>query len=439
MSMKNNTGQLLAFLLILSISVPAPPALGSASGGKTDGSAATLINLLGQTCTLHLKNGVQIRGKVWDLDGSALILQLSQSPHDARIERVPLSQIDHIVGAFGKRTSVTVQENVLAGDSSNDKTASDSNRPAPNPKSSVQTEEEGLSELLSVLNAMEQAPAESVGTGTATVPEASHAETSRRSPSQPHRQVQRTDDKPHRSSPEDTFKNSSPGSKGKNINRPGAERPAEIHKRPRNKRRRDLMHKRRRRAYAQLHERLVDVVRARAQTYPFYILLGTMGCMLVLLLGTKFFGLTGPLLGKYLMFPVKLLEMNAHYGVIDQGSNEGVRVGDTVRFYRKSGKRITYSGKVRVIKVSESCSAIELVGRKPHIAFEPGDVGYRDRNRAGLVLRTLRRAVSKCLRAMARLIFYTAENIDQTREQPHVTIVDESKLKDMKRNKSARD
>jgi hypothetical protein len=146
-------------------------------------------------------------------------------------------------------------------------------------------------------------------------------------------------------------------------------------------------------------------------------------------------GLRGKVIDKQHLFPVKLIKIEGKYGVIDQGTNEGVRVNDIVRFHSRLGRQIQYKGKVSVKKVNRTFAAVEVMTKKKHFDLEVGDAGVRDRNVIGNAFEKSRAAMSVILSGIAKVLAFTSRTIEIKREEPdidldRVTSVQEDELLD---------
>ncbi|MFQ5751142.1 MAG: ParB/RepB/Spo0J family partition protein, partial [bacterium] len=160
----------------------------------------------------------------------------------------------------------------------------------------------------------------------------------------------------------------------------------------------------------------------RILRYQTIILFSVAGFTIVLVIFLKVIGVKGSSYGKYSLFPARLVKMNGHYGIIDQGSNDGVKVDDILRLYRKQGRKIVFRGKVHVIKVAECYSAVELTKSYPNGHLKVGDVGFRDRNFVLTCFKRIRIITSAILIDLAKVLAYVAKKFDIKTEKPSVDL-----------------
>ena len=112
------------------------------------------------------------------------------------------------------------------------------------------------------------------------------------------------------------------------------------------------------------------------------------------------------------LFPTRVIEIQGKFAVIDHGITDGIKTDDIIRLYKKTGRQIQYKGKIKVKKVGENYSAVEVTELQPGQELEISDVGFRDRNHFALALKRFRIIISSSLRGLARGIQFTAKNID---------------------------
>ncbi len=125
---------------------------------------------------------------------------------------------------------------------------------------------------------------------------------------------------------------------------------------------------------------------------------------------------------KHTLFPTRVIEIQGKYAVIDHGQTDGIKPDDTIRIYKKTGKQIQYKGKIRVKKVGENYSAVELTKLQPGQALEISDVGFRDRNLLSAAFKQVRIITSAILRGLAKALQFTARNIDIKSDEPSVDL-----------------
>ena len=115
---------------------------------------------------------------------------------------------------------------------------------------------------------------------------------------------------------------------------------------------------------------------------------------------------------KQTLFPTRVIEIQGKFAVIDHGITDGIKTDDIIRLYKKTGRQIQYKGKIKVKKVGENYSAVEVTKLQPGQELEISDVGFRNRNHFALALKRFRVVISSSLRGLARGIQFTAKNID---------------------------
>ncbi|MCH8980641.1 hypothetical protein IH922_01335, partial [candidate division KSB1 bacterium] len=97
-------------------------------------------------------------------------------------------------------------------------------------------------------------------------------------------------------------------------------------------------------------------------------------------------------------------------------------VDDFIRIYKKTGRQIRYKGKIKVKKVGENYSAVELSKIQPGEELEISDVGFRDRNLFVAAFMRFRIITSASLRGLAKGLRFTAKNIDVKSDEPSVDL-----------------
>lgn len=442
-------------IFVLGLVMPVLPFVGSDVSGQVNGTDNTqeLINLIGKTCTFYLKSGKQVHGTVWDLDGKSLILNMGGTTSGTQARRFKFAQIKYIYDDAGHRTDVSDQNTPTKPVQSTPYTLTfDSADALGNSEVKVnKSDADDLNDYIRVLNEIDLASryetSDTSGAGDSNFVKRPTKKTeAESSPDAGLRLHHTSNDTSKIKTSADKKSPSKPNKKDK--------------KRRRHKRRKNLFDKKVRPRYAEVNPQRENLLYKNVWVFRSLILLGTMLAILGLFAMIKFLGLTAFFWGKQFIFPVKLVKMNEHYGVIDQGEADGIRDGDIVRFYRKSGKSIQFIAKVHVIKISERYSAVELIRKKSHIQLEPGDVGCKDRSYLSLLFKKIRIAASHLLRLFARFMFKTAKNIDATKDTTEIDlgqdisetekspesnelkkddtvirIVDESKLKEEKKSK----
>ena len=125
---------------------------------------------------------------------------------------------------------------------------------------------------------------------------------------------------------------------------------------------------------------------------------------------------------KQTLFPTRVIEIQGKFAVIDHGKTDGIKTDDFIRFYKKTSGQIQYKGKVKVKKVGENYSAVEVTKLQPGQELEISDVGFRDRNLFVAAFKQFRIIISASLRGLAKGIQFTAKNIDVKSNEPQVDL-----------------
>jgi len=125
---------------------------------------------------------------------------------------------------------------------------------------------------------------------------------------------------------------------------------------------------------------------------------------------------------KQSLFPTRVIEIHGKHAVIDHGITDGIKIDDFIRLYKKTGRKIQYKGKIKVQKVGENYSAVELVKLQPDQHLEINDVGFRDRNLFVAAVKRFRIITSASLRGLAKVLQFTAKNIDVKSDEPSVDL-----------------
>ena len=115
---------------------------------------------------------------------------------------------------------------------------------------------------------------------------------------------------------------------------------------------------------------------------------------------------------KQTLFPTRVIEIQGKYAVIDHGETDGIKTDDIIRLYRKTGRQVQYKGKIKVNKVGENYSSVELFKLQRGQKLEISDVGFRDRNLFAAAFKQFRIIISASLRGLAKGIQFTAKYID---------------------------
>jgi len=149
------------------------------------------------------------------------------------------------------------------------------------------------------------------------------------------------------------------------------------------------------------------------------VLLGSGALIIVALF---FFKIAKVRYRKQTLFPTRVIEIQGKHAVIDHGITDGIKIDDFIRLYNKTDGQIQYKGKIKVQKVGENYSAVELVKLQPGQHLEISDVGFRDRNLFVAAFKGFRIIISASLRGLAKGLQFTAKNIDLKSEKPSVDL-----------------
>ena len=160
----------------------------------------------------------------------------------------------------------------------------------------------------------------------------------------------------------------------------------------------------------------------RILRYQTLILFGVAVLVALVMIFSRVIGLKSSAYSKDSLFPSRLVKMNGRYGIIDQGSDDGVKVDDIIRLYHKVGQKILYRGMVKVKKVAENYAAVEVIKRKKGTRLKVGDVGFRDRNFVATTLKRLRIWTSHGLSSLGKGILMTAKGLEIHEEEPTITL-----------------
>jgi hypothetical protein len=160
---------------------------------------------------------------------------------------------------------------------------------------------------------------------------------------------------------------------------------------------------------------------------------------LALMVVLKIKGLAGYSYGKHSLFPARLVKVNGKYGVIDQGSEDGVEVDDIIRLHRKVGRSIKYVSKGKIIKVVKNYAAIQLVKKSRHGPASVGDVGFRDRSLILSSIKMVRIYLGGILKGLAKGLDLAAKTLTVKPQYPEkeITII-ATELRQKQSKKSAK-
>jgi len=357
--------------------------------------ASVLKPLVGEKCTVYLNNGEEVSGTFWDYSTDAITVKVKKGLLYSKAEQVSVSEIKRFEGADGK----TYDLQALLG-----------TNPDVAKKAAAQKSADDIENVLRILTIKDDSAEEQM-----------EVETAEKTPEQ-------------QSKPKLTPPSTSPAvAKSTTVEEKKDETPKQavatkpvkpVRKSPAPK----ANKKRDTKSLSQVPENSKkhipelppedDIRAAETLRYQTLVLAVAAGVMVILFIVFKGFGLNSLILAKYSMFPTRMIRMNGPYGIIDQGKEDGVKMDDIVRLYRKNEGKIEYNGKVRVTKVAQNYSAVEILRTKKDIKLGAGDVGVRDRNILLYSLKQVRTAVSAVLGALARMLAVTAKTLSVDHEDP---------------------
>lgn len=397
--------------------------------------------MIGEPCTVFLKNGEGQYGTLWEVGADFLILKIKKGPLYSKEEKFAFSEIDYVedvnrrrVNLQSAQVSPQPEPNTTAGGETGVMIRTF------NPSEETTPEEDGnLDELLKKLDDDQPAREEesevpligleedlnldpSAGEtskpadgepGLLIVTRKQSSETASSEEAQPSvenpkpTQTSQPSPQPRNQAPAPSRKSATPQTPESEVEssedpgiRPGPVVPA----------------------VGLAESRQVKIIR-----YQVLILFGASVLAALLMIVLKIKGMAGYAYGKRSLFPTQLVKIDGEYGVIDQGAQDGVKVDDEVKFYRKSGRRIRYVGKMNVVKVGETHAAVQLVTISRHGPMKAGDVGMRDRNLIFTATVIVRKITGTAFWIMARIFEFVSKVLAVKSPEPEleVQVVDE--------------
>lgn len=380
---------------------------------------STLLGLVGQKCEVHLKNGDVVKGTLWDFGDTFVTLKVKKGLLYSKAEKFEFSQIDYVSGPGGEiirptQTSETSEDTEDKGESgllffkTGDLVAEEETSRAAAEKPQPKTTADALASLRS------RDKTRDVST-TRTKPTPPTRPTSRPQPREKSAKEVLAEQNRSTSKQVATLSKRETSPKpvrAKEIT-PTVTGPESATMPP------EIMRSRSPKvavagdAVDPKVERDLRILKYRAA-----ILFGVAGFTFALLVFFKALGLNGALTAKQALFPAHLVQLNGQYGIIDQGSEDGVKVDDVIRLYRKNGKQVEYRGKVKVVKVADAYSAVKILRAKHNgMLLEVGDVGFRDRNLVATTLKKLRLAMGVIFGVVAKIFEVAARNLEAESEE----------------------
>lgn len=387
---------------------------------NTSADAASLMPLVGKKCTLFINNGDKVSGTLWDYGQDYITLKVKKGLLYSKAEKFPISDIKYLQDSKGKKIKLSGMQTPAPKESTESQTDADESGMV------KQMAEKDLFEntlrILTVTKSDEDevpAPTKSTETFQSLKNTSINANTylSKNTAKKP-------DAKPSNPAAPKNKKSSYSYSPPKTNWHPPVPKRKEIFSEDATTPKKAVVTVVEQTPEQQTETEKVALTATAAPAatsaavetvktlrYQNFILYGS-GILLILLVAFfKGFGLKGSAYGKHSLFPTRLIRMTGPYGIIDQGQDDGVKLGDVVRIYRKSERRIQFKGKVKVTKIAQNYSAVELLKIKGDTKLGAGDVGVRDRNLVLNSMKGLQALTSVTLGALAKLLAFTAQNL----------------------------
>lgn len=152
--------------------------------------------------------------------------------------------------------------------------------------------------------------------------------------------------------------------------------------------------------------------RTKMLEYQNLILFGIVTLAFALLIMLKIKEAKGSAYGKDSLFPACIVKRNGKYGLIDQGTLDGIKLGDVMKLYRKEGKHVDFKGKAYIRKVADKFSIVETIPNGKFAILEIGDVGFLDRSFVSTGARGLRHGMGSIMGGLAKGLSRAAKNLD---------------------------
>ncbi len=412
----------------------------------TSQQSSQLLALVGQKCRLTLRNGILVSGTLWDFDNVSVTVKVKKGLLYSKTERHEISKVDYFedasgnkiyfggsAGGAGKKPPATL---IFSMDDTEEQ-ASDSETEAGLPAlsgsgqdSHVDSEEKALQSTLRILDEkkeqLQTSPASPVeekaefgsdkdrggrrSTAVATSKEAA-TETAQMQDRKPEEKKSGS-----RLSPTTPLVKGDEGKKGASGKQFRKQRKITQN----TKGTKGDTQKKLRRAESTYVPVTPETKKMRILRYQTLILFGVVVFIALMMIFSRAIGMKSSAYSKLSLFPSKLVKMNGRYGIIDQGADDGVKVDDIIRLYHKVGKKILFRGMVKVKKVADNYSAVEVIKRKKGTRLQVGDVGFRDRNFVATAVKRLRIWTSHTLNKLGKRILLTAQELDVNEEEPTI-------------------
>ncbi|MFQ5708652.1 MAG: hypothetical protein ACE5HO_14450 [bacterium] len=393
----------------------------------TDDSPS-LHDLIGEKCTLFLKVGGGKYGTLWEVGPDYVVLKVKKGPLYSSEEKYAFSEIDYLEDTDGQRVQVRKSTNSpSAQPDATSKVAPGPTTIGPKPSGKDQAltqkdEKQNLEELLDKLEQEEELQQESRAPSPtrSTLDRALHSNKDDHKTVGPRKSKGAT--KPglviisRKRTPARTSKPNFVRAQTvpKSTHKRSSAKTSEYH--------RTVLKKLPQAKAASATRISAEKNQIKILRYQLLILFVASLLALMLLVVLKAKGLAGYGYSNRLLFPSQLRKIAGEYGVIDQGSDDGIKLDDVVKFYRKVGRRVNYVGKVKVIKVAENHAAIQLLSMSDHGPMEEGDVGFCDRNILALFARQLRKLTGAIFTGIAKGFDFAAKNISVKAREPEIDV-----------------
>jgi len=350
-----------------------------------------LTPLVGKNCTVYLNNGEEVSGTFWDFGDDFVTVKVKKGLLYSKAEQYAVSEIKEFEGPSGKKYDL---QSMMGTESVEN--------------NSVPSDEDNILRILTIKDDSPEQPVE-----TTSEPPEPEAKQPKPTPTPAASSVAKSTEsqqkttqapettvvaKPEKAAPE---KKPTPSKAKNKVEK--VIKPTNAQKTPS----KPL-------AIPPTNKSLAEE-KLRYQTIILSVSAAVLFIMFVIFKG---FGYNSLILAKYSMFPTRLIRMNGPYGIIDQGKEDGVKTDDIVRLYRKNGAKIEYKGRVRVTKVAQNYSAVEIIRTQKDVKLGAGDVGIRDRNVLLNVIKAIRFGIGTGLGAIARGLASIARRLSGDQQDP---------------------
>lgn len=447
-SNKSTPGWAFVFMLALFIAGVSPGHAAQQSA-LTTGQSSKLLALVGQKCSLVLRAGARVKGALWDFDEASITIKVKKGLLYSKTEQHKIADIDYFEDAAGNRISFatsgkaaeksppatlifSIDDTQPPAKSGDAKTTTAAPAASPAQKTAVAAEERELEKMLSRIAGRSETDAARETAQKKNFPQTAPSSRKATSSESPRQQSRAKGRRPHNSKvASQTRSKDSSSQRGKSeaLNQTPA-RPANSghsgldssgkESQPAGTQTMPAM----RRAASGVGQRSAstadEIKKMRVLRYQTLILFGVAAFAILVVILARMLGMRSKAYAKNTLFPSKLVKMNGRFGILDQGLEDGVKVDDLVRLYRKIDKKIFYRGVVRVRKVAENYAMVEVVRRKKGVRLQVGDVGLRDRNFVAASLKRLRIFTSRALSGIGRVFLLTARGVAIKEDEPTV-------------------